>query len=641
VIRVPWAPAALAVALAVAPAGAATNLRTTTSARQAEVGQGIRVELSAMSDDDTTPQSPRLKVPPGFTVQGPTISSSQQISIVNGRFEHRRGISASFVVVGTQPGQFVLGPGSVTVGQQVLLGESITVEIVPAGAMPRQKRPRSLFDPSDPFDPFSLLQRMPNLQGHDDLDDVLPSTPEIPEEYVVQKPAEPLAFLRATVTPAHAVVGQQVTLRVYAYGGRGPYNEASSSEPSRGDFLSNVLVESSYRQPRFNIVLDGARWTVVKLREVALFPLRSGALTIGPMRMGFHGPGYPESAPMKGLERSSPPLTVNVAEPPITGRPPGYELGDVGHFTLSAEVEPRRVIAGDAVSVVIRLEGRGNVPNHVKLPEQKGVTWLEPTITDGLATRDSAIGGWRQFRYVVRLDEPGTRDLGDVTLPYFDPGSGRYETARASLGTVEASPNPGAAPRPTADAPATAPRDPFEGLGGPRKQLDAVPGKPAELTDSRAFWAALTGAPLLVLLLAGLARLFAKLRAQRGSRTESFTAVARRAIADAQGAATRGDAGAVAAGVEKAVYTTIEGKLGLKARALLRERLAPELARNGADEPLAREVTAVLDRCEDLRFSGNGKSNGDPAPKELVAHAAAVVSRLGKVTRPAHREPAA
>lgn len=645
--RAPWAIAAAIASLAAVPANAATTLRTKASAHQAELGEGIRIELSAMSDDDATPHTPRLKVPAGFSVQGPTVSSSQQISFVNGHFEHKRGITASFIVIGTQPGQFVIGPGTVMVGQQVLTGETVTVEIVPAGSIPKPKRPRSLFDPSDPFDPFSLLQRMPNLQGQDDLDDALPSTPQIPEEYVVQKPLEPLAFLRATITPDHAVVGQQMTLRVYAYGGRGPYDEIGSSEPSRADFLSNVLIETSYRQPRFNILFDNARWTVVKLREVALFPLRAGALTVGPMRMGFRGPGYPESAPMKGLERSSAPITVNVSEPPVAGRPPGYELGDVGRFTLSAEVEPRRVIAGDATSVVVRLEGRGNVPNHVKIPEQKGVTWLEPAVTDGLTPRDSVIGGFRQFRYVVRLDEPGTKDLGEVTLPFFDPATGRYEVARARLGSIEVQPNPTAAARPAgsaAPAQAAAPRDPFEGLGGPRTKLEAVAPRTQTITDSRAFWAALGGAPLAVLVLAGLSRLARKIRAARGSRTESFTAVARRAIADAEGAASRGDASAVAAGVEKAVYTAIEGKLGLKARAVLRDRLAPELAKSGADEPLAREVTAVLDRCEHLRFAGNGSSgNGNGAEastKELVAQAAAVVSRLGKVKGAPVREGA-
>jgi hypothetical protein len=634
--------AILAATLAIAAtAHAAMSVHTTVSAHQAEVGEGVRIELSAMSDDDTTPNTPRLKVPPGFSVQGPSVSSSQQLSFSNGHFEHRRGITASWIVIGTQPGRFVIGPPTVSVDQQIVQGEAATIDVVPAGSIPKPKRPRSLFDPTDPFDPFSLLQRMPNLQGLDDLDDALANAqPQIPDEYVVQHAPEDTAFLRATVTPSHAVVGQQVTLRVYAYGGRGPYDEAASSEPSRADFLSNVLVESSYRQPRYSMSIDQGRWSVVKLREVALFPLRAGGLTVGPMSMGFRGPGYPETQPMHGLERSSPPITVNVKEPPLAGRPAGYELGDVGHYTLSAEVEPRRVNAGEAVAIVIRLEGRGNVPNHVKLPDQKGVDWLDPVITDAVVPRESIVGGWRQFRYVVKLDEPGSVDLGEVTLPYYDADSGRYETARVKLGTVEVAPPLGgaAAARPagSATAEATAPRDPFEGLGGARKKLGPVPASPRYWADQSTFWGLLGGAPVGVVGLGALTWLVRRWRERRGTRTESFAAVARRAIADAAGAAKRGDVGAVAAGVEKAVYTTIEGKLGLKARAVLRERLAPELARNGADEPLAHDVTQVLDACDSLRFAATDA----PASKALVARAVAVVSRLGKVSRVAPREQA-
>ena len=49
---------------------AAASLRTTASAKQAEVGQGIRIELSALTDGDDTPSNPRLDAPPGFTVEG-------------------------------------------------------------------------------------------------------------------------------------------------------------------------------------------------------------------------------------------------------------------------------------------------------------------------------------------------------------------------------------------------------------------------------------------------------------------------------------------------------------------------------------------------------------------------------------------
>src|SRR5262249_5321019 len=310
----------------------------------------------------------------------------------------------------------------------------------------------------------------------DDLEDnLMRNKPELPPEYLVDHAPEQMAFLRATVSPADAVVGQQVTLRVYAYGAQGPYDEVGSSEPSRADFLSQVIVDSSYRQQRYMMELDAQRWSVVKLREIALFPLHAGNLVIGPMRMGFRGPNYPETQPMQGLVRSSPELHVMVREPPIAGRPPGYELGNTGNFSLSAEVEPLRVTAGDAVAATIRLEGTGNLPHELKVPEQRGVDWLDPSVTDSISPRDSIVGGSRVFHYVVRLDEAGNRDLGEVTLPYYDPQARRYEVARASLGVVEVLPGKAPAPAAAGSAAPGAKADDRLGTLGVRKALGPAP----------------------------------------------------------------------------------------------------------------------------------------------------------------------
>jgi hypothetical protein len=621
----------------VAPARAAVSLRTTVSAHQAEVGEGIRVELSAMSDGES-PSNPRLRVPPGFSVQGPSVASSQQLSFSNGHFEHHRGITATWIVVGMQPGHYVIGPPTVDGENGAQTGQSVNVEIVAQGALPRQQqqqqRRRGLFDPSNPFDPFGMMQRLPGL---DDLDDsLLGGPPEAPAEYMVEHAADRLAFLRATVTPTEAVVGQQVTLRVYAYGGRGPYDEIGSSEPSRADFLAQVLVDSSYRQPRYIVTLDDERFSVVKLREVALFPLHAGTLTIGSMRMGFRGPGYPETQPMHGLVRESPELHVVVKEPPVAGRPSGYELGDVGSYQLSAEVEPRRVEAGDAVAATIRLEGTGNLPHHVKLPEVRGVEWLEPTITDGITTNDGLIGGNRTFRHVVRLEEPGTIDLGEVTLPFYDPRAHRYGTARAHLGKVEVSPGKVAAtPKPAASTtPSAASRDPFDGLGGPRDKLGPVPASGGHLTDSRAFWALLACAPMSVVVLGGLAELTRRVRRRMSHRAESLGTLARRALDAARAAESTNDRVAVAGAVERAVYTSIEDRLGLKARAVLRTELRARLGSAGADDALAQDVATLLDACDALRFAGGPEAS----PGRVVEQGASVVARLERLRRAGARE---
>jgi len=277
---------AAVVVAAPAVARADVSMQLQLGSRSAEAGEGIRVELQAMSDDDA-PGNPRLRVPPGFSVQGPNIASSQSLSFSNGHFEHKRGITATWVVVPSKPGRYVIGPATVQAGSKAVQSESATLEVVAPGSLPRQRK-KNPFDPSDPFDPFSMMPQMRGLPNLDDLEDqLLRSVPEVPPEYLVDHAPEQMAFVRATVSPADAVVGQQVTLRIYAYGGRGPYEEIGSSEPSHADFLSYVMIDGPYRQRPYSLEIDGSRWSAVKVREIALFPLHAGNLTVGSMRMGW------------------------------------------------------------------------------------------------------------------------------------------------------------------------------------------------------------------------------------------------------------------------------------------------------------------------------------------------------------------
>jgi hypothetical protein len=475
---------------------------------------------------------------------------------------------------------------------------------------------------------------MPKFPNLDDLNDqpLLNAPPQAPAEYAVETAPDQIAFLRPTITPTHAVVGQQMTLSIYAYGNRGVFEETYSSEPSRADFVSHVIVDNSFRQPRFMVPIGGTEWNAVKVREVAIFPLRAGTLVVGPMRMGFRGPRYPETKPLEGLVRYSPALRVTVSEPPVAGRPPGYEVGDVGQFSLNAEVDPRRIEAGGAIGVSIRLEGTGNLPHRLRLPERRDVEWLTPTTTEAIAHNDSVVSGWRQFRYVVRLTEAGTVDLGEVTLPYYDARSGRYEVARARLGTVTVDPGAAApAPAPAASAAkqSDSPRDPFDGLGGPRRRLEHVASSPARITDYRVFWLLIAGGPLGVLALAGAVRGGKRLATRLRTRAESRATFVKKTIGEAHTAARKNDHAGVASAVERAVYASIEEGLGLRARAVLRDRLDFELVECGADPALADEAVKLLDVCETLKFGGSAGEDF----RSIVDRASSVTNRMVRVDR--------
>lgn len=284
------------------------TLKTQVSSRQVEVGESFSLTLTAMTDKGTSlPQSPSLPTPTGVSVQGPSVAMQQQVTLQGGSFQQRFGISATWTLVAQKPGRYRLGPPSVSVGARRVTGDTIEVEVVAAGSGTRPRR-------RDPLDPFGF--GLPSLPGFPlGADDPPADLPAFPEELKVERADEPGAFLRAVASPMRVVMGEQVTLKIYAYGSRGPFRETNTSEPSRESFLAHTILENSYTETVHRVPIGGETWYAKKVRELALFPIRTGKLTIGAMRLGFEGRGYPSSGAHKGLVRYSPPLTIEAFRP--------------------------------------------------------------------------------------------------------------------------------------------------------------------------------------------------------------------------------------------------------------------------------------------------------------------------------------
>lgn len=586
------------------PAFAQVRLSTELSSRKVEVGDRFVLRLKAMSDSGDMPQDPQLKLPAGISGTGPTVGSQTQMSIVNGQMTQSVGISATWVLTASRAGTFKVGPASVQTRAGRSADRVVTVEVAPKGSLPQNPPPLG----GQPFDPFGGMLRgfgrspFPGFPGFSELEEEQePQLPQLPEEYRVERPLDPIAFLRARAVPRRVVVGEQVTLSVYAYAGRGNFEPASGSEPSRDDFLAFNLMDPADQLQGYQFELFGQRWITVKIQEFALFPLKAGKLKAGEMTFGFRGRNY--SKDLQGLERKSAAVEINVVEPPLEGRPPGYRLGDVGHYTLSANVQPREIPAGGSVAVVAKLEGTGNLPASLLVPEQRGVRWLEPQIVDQVAPRQRVVQGFRTFTYVVELSQPGEVDLGEITLPYYDVKSRAYGVARASLGTVKVTGTAKPEARDAQNGRAAGQR--LRGLVTPPPKLTPwTASTPSYLANRTAFWASLLGLPLSALLafaLSDLAKLLnRRLRERRGSLAASLDD----ALGQLSLAASKGDVSATASAAERALFMSIEKGYGIKARGILKARLAPALQAAGVASDLAERTRELLARCDELRFAG-------------------------------------
>lgn len=595
-----WAPVVLLwMLLLPRMAVAQLNVEMSLSAREVAVGEALQVRLEAMSQDDHAPVGPELVVPNGFEVRGPSVGTRQQMSISGFNMVTQKGISATWLLTPTRAGLYTIGPATVQAGGKRHRAEPVQVRVLPEGQRPRSRRGsrRVPVDPFDSLDPFGG-------GGFDDLFDRLrggssrfEELPAAPTDLVPPRARDSLAFVEAKLDATQAVVGQQLTLTIYAHGAQGLFQEAPGArEPSHPDFLAHRLVEDGSRQPVYQYTLDGQRWLAVKVREIALFPIRAGRLEIGPLEFGFLGRRYGARSG-DGLRRTTRALAVDVSEPPTQGRPPGFS-NEVGDFELSVVVEPRTIEVGGSISISARVRGVGRLPGALKTPEQAGVEWLEPTVRDDVAVTGSTVGGSRSFSYLVRMTRAGHFELGSLSLPHYNPRSERYQVAQAPLGSVTVSEG--------AKAPAAAPDD---GAGGPRLtelvrfRAELAPSeRPTYAADSRVFWWLLAAGPGSVLAFAGVVALGRRVRQKVQRREQSQATHASRALGEAKKALAASELGAVASSSERAIYNAIEWATGLRVRAVLRSELERTLEDANLPRDVARRAAELLDRCGKLRF---------------------------------------
>jgi hypothetical protein len=411
-----------------------------------------------------------------------------------------------------------------------------------------------------------------------------------------------------------------LTLQIYAYGSRGSFREVSPTEPSLGDFLSYPAVETSHEQPVMRTQIGGEDFLVVKLREIVLVPLKTGSLTVGPMKAVLRGAGrgYPARGSQLGTLVESQPVTIEVTQPPEERRPADYQLGDVGRFALSATLTPKQLTAGDFASLRVQIRGTGNIPASVHLPDVPSVVWGTPTVSGELEVQNGDLAGSRLLTYTPQFTTAGDVAVGELRLPFYDPEKRRYRVARVDLGTVtvsEASPQ-GNSTSPAIDAAADARLAPRTALGPYHPKASPPP------TWAFVSLAAAPASVWVLQLLVGFAR---SISTRQRSRKRKRQAPSFRELHQT---AKSGDLASTAKSLERIGYELIENRLGLKGRGVLRSHLAAELQKAGLDTELASEIGTFFVRLENVRYEA---ATTDGASASALADAGeALLRRLDK-----------
>lgn len=252
-------------------------------------------------------------------------------------------------------------------------------------------------------------------------------------------------FVISEINKESVVVGEQITVTYKLYT-RVNMSIAEITFPEFVGFWTEELYAP--RQIDFrDSHIKGGRYKVATLYKVALFPTKTGEITIPAMvincnvevksknrrRNIWDDPFFNSLDPFFN-SRSTKPKVIRTEENtievrPYEGNPPAGYTNGVGQFEITGTLDQNEVKANEAVTYHVELQGTGNIP-ILKMPEIDFPADLEvfPPTTD--IERDpfrDEISGKISTEYILIPRKPGTYMLPRIKFPYYNPATGSWE----------------------------------------------------------------------------------------------------------------------------------------------------------------------------------------------------------------------
>jgi hypothetical protein len=276
------------------------------------------------------------------------------------------------------------------------------------------------------------------------------------------------------------------------------------------------------------------------------------------------------------------PLTVSVLPIPLKRRPPGW-TGAVGRFSLRAATSAAEVTAGEPFKLTLRIEGEGNLET-LAAPRLDGRGAFHV-----LGAIDDHARPVRTIVYEVAALQPGTQDVPEIELAYFDTTS-PAQFRVAGTGPIPLTVRPGA-------------------------KSPAPPAPPAvERPDATALFVAAA-------LAAAFAGAIVFARRRRAAAAAPAPSPVRAAAAALRTGVRDGDP-------QTAFAEFLGACLGVPTAAVIAPDLAARLAAAGVPGPAAARAASLLDSLVAARYGG-GPAAGD-ARAAVLASAAEIEAALDR-----------
>lgn len=415
-------------------ASADAQLNATVDRDSVGQDESVSLKLSVQADGRARVGEPEFDAP-DFDVLNQYRSTFVESFYENGQFGMRNNQSVTFILRPKKTGTLKISSIRVNVNGQVLTAAPIEVNVSGSGA--------GTPPPRGYGSGLGMRGSAQRLKGRD-------------------------FFLKADVSKARVYKGEMIVVSYSLYRKTRVFNLQIDKYPTMNGFLREELEMPvlGQRLDSQSVIVEGIPYDRSLLVKYAAFPLKEGKLQLDAMgaRLNYFGsrggrPNDEDDDPVmnffqqfQGLGQTltatlqSEPITIEVIPLPAEGRPSHFS-GAVGTFSIISAADRTEVKAGEAVTVTVKIEGRGNLASV----ESLDVSWPNDVqLFDSKAKNKNAKAAIAEkiFEYIVIPKQAGSIVIPAIELSYFDPDKKEYLTERTQPIPISVAPGDGTSASP-------------------------------------------------------------------------------------------------------------------------------------------------------------------------------------------------
>jgi hypothetical protein len=534
-----------------------------------------------------------------FNFNGPYTSSNVSMSFNNGTMIQESEETYTYVLTPTSTGKFIIDAAKALVKGSWIESNTISIEVTASGSSAANANNNTT---SKPKSSTSSSTSNANASNND-------------------------IYVKAFVDKTNPYVGEQVVVTYKLYTRLNVSQLGIDKIPAFTDFWSQDLTKESDKSPQTYENIGGSQYLVVEIRKIALFPQKSGPLSIDPLKVEcvvqevskqksndpfssfFNDPFFNNSffntyANVK-KDIYSNAVSIYAKPLPVANQPAEFK-NNVGSFTLEATIDKTNVKTNDAVNLTYKVSGIGNI-SLIDKPDFDFPADLEtydPNIKENVVPSAGGISGSKTFSYLIIPRSAGDFTIKPVNFCYFDLARGSYVTLTTPEFKLKVEKGSG-------DNTTTVTSANKEDIKYLNSDIRYIKNNTILLTEVGSFF---YGSPLFFLLLLAPIILFIlfvviyrkKLKENSNialMRNKKATGVARKRLKTASIFLKENKKEPFLDEVFKALWGYLSDKLSIPIAELSKETVNDKFIEKNVHEDIATQFISTLNNCEYARFA--------------------------------------